>query len=99
MAEADKLFLRLSHFATLDLIRVPHERLYHITIAERNQGLAHRTTVTLTEDEAMAVARFLANVYTNVPLPPKDLSGVIPAASDPEISVAHIRDTDPNKKP
>lgn len=87
-AEYNTFFLRLSHFSTLDVIRVPHEKIYHVTIAERNQSLAKRTTITLTNTEAMDLARFLANVTTRDP-PPSEATPeeAVPEESDREVTV------------
>lgn len=55
------LVLRLSKYHSLDLVRIPTTRKYRVVFAER-WGVQRRAFVEISFDEALTVAKFLANI-------------------------------------
>lgn len=56
---SDVLVLKLSEYHSLDLVRIPEDRIYRIVLAERF-GVQHRQFVEISYEEALTAARFLA---------------------------------------
>lgn len=59
--KGDVLVLHLSRHHSLDLVRLPKSRRYRVVFAER-WGVQRRAFVEISFDEALTVAKFLANI-------------------------------------
>jgi len=68
MGDGDKpdvLQLSLSRYHSLDVVRLPKTRKYRVVFAERF-GVQRRAFVEISFDEALRLARFLANVEDGI---------------------------------
>jgi hypothetical protein len=59
--KSDVLVLQLSRHHSVDLVRLPQSRKYRIVFAER-WGVQRRAFVEISFEEALTVAKFLANI-------------------------------------
>jgi len=59
--KSDVLVLQLSRHHSIDLVRLPGSRKYRVVFAER-WGVQRRAFVEISFEEALTVAKFLANI-------------------------------------
>jgi len=80
---SDVLVLQLSRYHSLDLVRLRKSRRYRIVFAER-WGVQRRAFVEVSYDDALAVARFLANIDNALEEPEEPTEPERPLALPPQ---------------
>jgi hypothetical protein len=92
---SDVLVLRLSRYHRLDLVRLRQARRYRIVFAER-WGVQRRAFVEVSYEDALAVARFLADIDSALGDPEEPTEPERPLAQPPQ-EVKETAERDPGE--